>query len=73
MCEKDFDKCLFMLEYCLDKLKTHNMCKKVVDAYPLRLRYVPDLFVTSKKFNYLDNIILDNTGLYNVNLDERFT
>ena len=62
-----------MLEYCLDRHKTRNMYKMIVDAYPLILRCVPGLFVASEMFNDLENTILDNTDLDNANLDEGFT
>ena len=62
MCKKAFGNCLFLFEYCLDKL---TVCvKKPVNSYPLTLQYVPDWFVTPKMLEFFGN---------NDDLDNLFT
>ena len=39
-----------ILKYCLDRYKTSDMCKKVVDAYPMILRYICYWFVRPEMF-----------------------
>ena len=48
-----------MLKYCLDRYKTHNICKTFVDVYPMILRHVPDWFATPKMLEVLHNNIIN--------------
>ena len=42
LCNKVVSKETFMLKYCHDKYKTHEICDKAVDSYLLALKFVPD-------------------------------
>ena len=49
MSDKFVSKDPFVLEYCLDRYKTQEMCNKDVDLCLLALKLVPDWLVMKKK------------------------
>ena len=48
MCNKIVSEDPFKLNYCYNRYKTHEMCKKVVNDFLAALKFVSDWFVTSK-------------------------
>lgn len=63
MCEKVVSKEPSMLKYHPDSYKTYKIYDKVVDAYVLALKFVPDWLITSKVIEKLDNAIFYNDGI----------
>ena len=53
-----------MLKYCLYRYKTRDICRTLVNVYPVILRYVPDWFVTPKMLAVLYNKNLDFNDFY---------
>ena len=53
MCDKVLSKGNFMLKFCLDKYRSQEMCNKAVAVFLPTLKFVPDLFVTSKMIKNL--------------------
>ena len=47
----------FMLKYCCDRYKTHEMCDKAVDACFPTLKCIPDWLVVSKLLEKLDGAV----------------
>ena len=47
----------FRLKYCLNKNKTQEVCDKAVDDFLAALKFVPDLFLTSKMIGKLRNAL----------------
>ena len=58
-----------MVNYCLDRCKTHEMYDKAVDSFLLTLKFVPDCFVTSKMIKKLDCAIFSNYDIVFVDED----
>ena len=48
----------FVLKCCLDRCKTHAICRIFIDVYPMKLGYVHDWFVTLKMLVvlYINNL-----------------
>ena len=47
----------FMLKYCYDRYKTHEMCNKDVDACFLTLKCIPDWLVVNQLLEKLDGAV----------------
>ena len=47
----------FLLKCCLDRHYFEVMCAKAVDACLLALKAAPDLFITNKMLEKLDNVL----------------
>ena len=70
MCDKVTFKEAFMLKYCLDRYDTQGMCDNVVDDCLLALKFVPNLCVTSKMHEQLDNATFSNDDIVFINEDD---
>ena len=53
-----------MLNYCLDRYKTHDVCRIFIDVYPMKLGYVHDWFVKPKMLVVLYNNNFDFNDFY---------
>ena len=63
MREKSVFKRPNMLKYCLDRYTTQEMCEKTNASCLLAIKCDPDLFVTPKMLEDLDNTLLFNDNL----------
>lgn len=63
MREKSVFKRPNMLKYCLDRYATQEMCEKTNASCLLAIKCDPDLFVTPKMLEDLDNTLLFNDNL----------
>ena len=70
MCDKVAFKEPFMLKYCLDRYDTQGMCDNIVDACLLALKFAPNLCVTSKMHEQLDNATFSNDDIVFINEDD---
>ena len=52
MFDKAFPEDPLMLKYYLDRHKTQEMCGKAVDDFLPTLKFVADLFITSKMIKW---------------------
>ena len=59
----------FMLVYCPDRYKTQIMCDEAADDCLAALELLPDLFVTSKMLEKLDNTLQTNDDILFYNED----
>ena len=64
MCDKAVSSDSFMLKYCINRCRTQKMCDKAVDDCLPTLKFLPDLFVTSKMFQKLDDISFANDDIH---------
>ena len=53
----------FILVYCSDRYKTPIMCDEAADDCLAALKLLPDLFVTSKMLEKLDNALQANDDI----------
>lgn len=53
MCDQVVSEYPFLLNYCPDRYKTHEMCNKALDLCLLAIKFVADWFLTSKMFQIL--------------------
>ena len=72
MCGKIVSKDPFMLNYCPEKYKIHEMCDKAVDSCVLALKCVRDWFIMSKMIEKLDNAVFSNDYIDFGGLDSDF-
>ena len=54
MCDKVVFQDPLLLKYCQGQFKSHGMCDKAVYSYLLKLKFIPDWFVTSKMIEELN-------------------
>ena len=65
--EKAVSKEPFVLKYCLDKYKSHEMGTDAVDACLPLLKLVTDWFITNKMLKDHDNVVFFNDHIVFVN------
>ena len=63
MCNKVTSEEPFILNYCLGRYKTRDMCGKAVDACLPTLKFVPDWFITNKILEKVDNLVFCNDDI----------
>ena len=71
MCVKVVFEKPFMLKYYLNRCNTQEMCDKAVDVCLPVLKFVPNLFVSNKMLENLNNYVLyeDNVVIVNTYSD----
>ena len=71
MCDKDFPKDSFKLNYCFNRYKTQGMCYKFVDDFLPMLKLIFDWLITNKKIKKFYNALFadDDTLFFDEDSD----
>ena len=64
MCDSVVSEDTFLIVYCPDKYKSQRMCDEAVDNCLAALKFIPDLFVTCKMLEKLDNSLHANDDVH---------